>query len=248
LEIWLRESQLLPPQARDLIWTNVTELLSRPQAGLLSVGLAVALFSASGGMNMTIGALDKVYDLEKGRPFYTQRPRALVMTLVVAILIVTLLVLLPIGTIALNFVERHGHQYISTPLLMTWRIARYPLAGLLMFTVVHVIYHHGPAIRQRFVFFTPGAVFTVAVWIGLGFAFRLYVEKFGRFNETYGTVGGVAVLLLFFYIDALVLLIGAEINSEIDFEVLKVKRGERDFRIAMGATGGLPARTDQPIP
>ena len=62
-----------------------------------------------------------------------------------------------------------------------------------------------------------------------GLGVRLYVERYAKYNQTYGTVGGVAVLLLFFYIDALVLLIGAEINSEIDFEVLKVKRGTRNF-------------------
>ena len=67
------------------------------------------------------------------------------------------------------------------------------------------------------------------VWIVLGLAFRLYVDNFGKYGETYGTVGGVAVLLLVFYFDALALLVGAEINSEIDFELLGVPRGSRDF-------------------
>ena len=69
----------------------------------------------------------------------------------------------------------------------------------------------------------------MTVWLALGLVFKLYVAKWGRYNQTYGTVGGVAVLLLVFYIDALVLLIGAEIDSEVDFEVLKVRRGTNDF-------------------
>jgi membrane protein len=74
----------------------------------------------------------------------------------------------------------------------------------------------------------------------LGLSFRLYVTKWGKYNQTYGTVGGVAILLLFFYIDALVLLIGAEINSEVDFEVLKVRRGTRDFRCAQDVEAAVP--------
>src|SRR5881394_2666234 len=100
----------------------------------------------------------------------------------------------------------------------------------MMFSVVNILYHWGPSIKQRFSYITPGAVFAVTVWILLAVGFRLYVDKFGEFNETYGTVGGVAILLLAFYIDAYVVLVGAEINSEIDFAVLGVPRGSRDFR------------------
>ena len=109
-----------------------------------------------------------------------------------------------------------------------------------MVTVVAVIYYNGPSIRHRFVWLTPGGVFAIVVWLVLGFAFRFYVQKWGKYNETYGTVGGVVILLLFFYIDALVLLIGAEINSEVDFEVLKVRRGTRDFTKAEDLTAGAP--------
>src|SRR5881394_3824781 len=107
----------------------------------------------------------------------------------------------------------------------------------MMFSVVNILYHWGPSIKQRFSYITPGAVFAVTVWILLAVGFRLYVDKFGKFNETYGTVGGVAILLLAFYIDAYVLLVGAEINSEIDFTVLGVPRGSRDFRTACEVKG-----------
>jgi hypothetical protein len=92
-----------------------------------------------------------------------------------------------------------------------------------------VLYHFGPAVKHRFHWITPGAVFCILVWVALGLVFKLYVERFVNYNKTYGTVGGAAVMLLFFYIDAAVLLWGAEINSEIDFEVLKVQRGSRNF-------------------
>lgn len=229
--IWLYST--LSDDAATTIWQNIGDILSRPHRSLAGFGLILMLWASSGGMNMTITALDRCYELHKGRQFYKQRLLAIVLTIIVAVLIVALLVLLPIGTIAIHWIESTGNSYISKPLLLTWSILRYPAALLLMFIVVHVIYQYGPAIRQRFCLITPGAVFTVAVWIILGFAFRLYVNKFGKYNETYGTVGGVVVLLLFFYIEAAVLLIGAEINSEIDFEVLGVERGSRDFRTTM---------------
>jgi membrane protein len=100
--------------------------------------------------------------------------------------------------------------------LVLWQIGRYGLALMLCFGVVSVIYHFGPNIKQKWRFLTPGSVFTVMVWLGLGVLFRLYVDKFGKYGETYGAVGGVIILLFFFYLDALVLLVGAEINSEID--------------------------------
>jgi membrane protein len=95
--------------------------------------------------------------------------------------------------------------------------------------VLAVIYYFGPNIRQRFRLLTPGALFSAVVWILLDVVFRVYVDRYARYDQTYGTVGGAAILLLFFYLDGLVLLIGAEINSEIDFERLGVPSGSSDF-------------------
>jgi len=100
--------------------------------------------------------------------------------------------------------------------LVVWQITRFALALLLMLTVVALIYHFGPNVKQKWRLLTPGSVFTVSVWILLGVAFRQYVDRFGKYGETYGAVGGAIILLFFFYLDALVLLIGAEINSEVD--------------------------------
>ncbi len=222
-------SDMVPKQAADAVWENVKTLLSKPQHALLSVGLILTLWAASGGINTTISAIERCYDLDEGRPFYKQRPLAVLLTLLVSLLIISLMLVIPIGSIVIAWVERNGHSLVSRPILLFWKTVRYPLALLLMFSVLHLMYHYGPAIRQKRVYVTPGAVFCVAVWVLLGLAFRLYVDRFGKYHETYGTVGGVAILLLFFYIDSVVLLVGAEINSEIDFAVLEIPRGHRDF-------------------
>ena len=113
-------------------------------------------------------------------------------------------------------------QISKVPGRAATRLANWAL--LLMFAVLAMVYHFGPSFKQRFVPITPGALFCVAVWLLLGWLFKLYLVEFGgaqNYRSTYGAVAGAAILLLFFYIDALVLLIGAEINSEIDFALGK---------------------------
>jgi hypothetical protein len=84
--------------------------------------------------------------------------------------------------------------------------ARYGLALLLMFCVLATLYRFGTSVKRRFTFISPGALFTVIVWFVLGQTFRFYVDKFGKYEKTYGTVGGVTIILLFFYLDALVVM------------------------------------------
>ncbi|MGB7158172.1 MAG: YihY/virulence factor BrkB family protein [Tepidisphaeraceae bacterium] len=111
--------------------------------------------------------------------------------------------------------------------LVIWQVARFALALLLLLTIVALIYHFGPNVKQRWRLLTPGSVFTVGVWLGLGVAFRMYVDRYGKYGETYGAVGGVIILMFFFYLDALVLLVGSEINSEID-AIVKDMTGKKD--------------------
>jgi membrane protein len=226
----------LPGPAAWTVWENIRRVLDGPPPGLLSIGLLVTIWAASGGVNMTMTALDRCYEIERGRSFFHRRAVAIAITVVVATMIVAVLVLIPIGNLVTKYVVEHWPEK-TTPIpkgiLWTWNGARYALALVLMLTVVAIMYYYGISVRQRWRVFSPGAVFTIGVWVLLGFAFRWYVNTFGKdsYNRTYGTVGGVAVLLLFFYLDALVLMVGAEINSEIDYEVLGVERGSRDFTV-----------------
>ena len=240
--------QVFPGQGAQTVWDNIAgnlnNLLHHPEGKLLPrlLGIVLTLWAASGGMNMTMSALDKCYEIERTRPFYRARPVAVGLTLVVAVLVVLILCLLPLGTIGKHWVERQHYRGLhpGSPAFIVFDVVRWTLSLFFMVSVLAVVYHRGPSIRHRFHWLTPGGVFAVLVWVILGFTFRLYVEKYGKYNQTYGTVGGVVVLLLFFYLDALVLLVGAEINSEIDFEVLKVRRGTRDFTKAEDTSAGAP--------
>jgi membrane protein len=206
---------------------NVIYVLHEPHRGWLGASLVIALWVASGGMAMTMSALDQCYDLNVFRPWYKQRPLAMLLTISVAGLVLAVFVLLPVGTaVQLWFTS---WKPLSWVMEIGFTLARYALSTVLLLTILAVMYHFGPNIRQKMHIFTPGAVFTLLVCLLLDSLFRIYVDKFARYDQTYGTVGGAAILLLFFYIIALVLLIGAEINSEIDYEVYGVPLGSRDF-------------------
>ena len=158
---------------------------------------------------------------------------AIALTIGVTIGVLFLIVLLPVGEAVGAWAISRG--VITRPLSIAFDAARYSLSVIFALGVTAFIYHFGPNIRQRFNLFSPGAIFTAVVWLLTNFIFRVYVDRYARYDRTYGTVGGAAILLLFFYIDGLVLLVGAEINSEIDFERLGVGPGCRDFTGKAGA-------------
>jgi membrane protein len=225
-----------PGPAGQTLQENIDRVMNEPRGGLLSVGLIVAIWVASGGMAMTMQALDNCYDIAKPRSFIKQRTIAVLLTIAGAVLILLVMILMPIGTLIINWMaDRAGT--LGGPLLWGLNIGRYVLALALLFILVGMTYYFGPSLRTKFHIITPGAVFTVAVWLLLGFGFRWYINTFARYDQMYGAVGGVAVLLVLFYINALVLLVGAEVNSEVDFIALGLPSapGERPEEAAAHA-------------
>jgi membrane protein len=206
---------------------NLDAVMHQQRTGWLGIGLVVTIWVASGGMAMTMSALNGCYDVKEGRGYIRRRAMAVAMTITVTLGVLVMIILMPIGTaVEAWFNSSSG---FTLPLQIAFDAVRYFLSLLFALFVLSVIYYFGPHIHQRFRLLSPGAVFSALVWILLDVAFRFYIDRYARYDQTYGSVGGAAILLLFFYIDGLVLLIGAEINSEIDFERLGVTSGSRDF-------------------
>jgi membrane protein len=206
---------------------NIDTVMHQQRNGWLGIGLVVTIWVASGGMAMTMSALNSCYDVKESRGYIKLRALATAMTIGVTLGMLVIIILMPIGSAVEAWLSSSGT--FSMPLQIAFDAARYFLSLLFALFVLSIIYYFGPNIRQRFRFLSPGAIFSAFVWIFLDVAFRFYVDRYARYDQTYGSVGGAAILLLFFYIDGLVLLIGAEINSEIDFERLGVASGSKDF-------------------
>ncbi len=235
---------ILTPDAAKVLLDNLDQVF-QPHGGLLSFGLLVTLWIASGGMRTTMWSLDTAYDAKRRRPFWVQWPLAVLLTVIVLVALVAVILLIPVGSAVSTWLLTH--HWISDRLLWLVDVGRFTLAiGLVLF-FLSLLYQFGTVVRHRFTFVSPGAVFTLVVWFLLGTGFNLYVSRFGSYQKTYGAIGGVFILLLFFYLDALVLLIGAEINSLVEEGCRKARQASL-FEVSpiTGETSATPAAAAAP--
>jgi membrane protein len=218
---WMREqaAYVLPPAAMDLVNTVVTEL-ETPQGGLMSVAVALALWSASAAVLGTINALNVVFDVKERRPTWKRITVSLVYTLALALMLVSAATMMITGPELLTWLTRYIG--LDSFFVFLWAWLRWPVAVSLLILVVAIVYYAAPNLKQPFRIITPGAVIAVAAWIAASVAFAYYVQHFASYNKTYGSMGAVIVLLLYFFLSAAVMLFGAEVNA-----VLARERGER---------------------
>jgi len=206
--------QLVPSASSQLIGTTV-EQTTKSSTGLkLILGLVGALWSASAGMSGIESALNRVYDV-KDRPWYKSKPLDLALTIAVAALTGGALLLVLFGTHLADIVSRAaGFGGIVN---LAWKIVQYPAAIFFMIFTYALIYYLAPNVKdQKWHWITPGSVLGVFLWIVASAAFRVYLHFFNSYAQTYGALGAVAILMLWFYITGMAILVGAEINAEIE--------------------------------
>lgn len=212
---WLqqRAAIMLPAQAMEPVNKAIHEL-RQPQGGLLSVGIIVAIWTASSGIRAVMNALNVAYDVREGRPAWKLYPLSIIYTIGVAVMLIFAAAFLVIGPDAMQWLAQLiGMEQIFVVL---WAWLRWPVAFLILCLAVAIIYYVAPNIKQRFRFISPGAVFAVIIWIAGSVGFNYYVRTFADYNATYGSIGAIVVLLLYFYISSAVLLLGAEMNAVVE--------------------------------
>lgn len=233
-----------PPETATWILENtklktvLESTLNARRGALLSVSLAIALYAASNGISAIMTALDRCYDIDKGRPFYRSKPLSLLLTVVLTGLVLLVMTLIPIGSFVRNRIVEQGLRVPFTEIeLKSWMVlafdwARYAIGLTAGFAILSIIYNFCPSVRMKWKLISPGAILCFAAWVVIGLGFKLYLAKTGgtTYSQTFGPAAGLAILLLMFYLYGVVLLVGAELNSEIDFTRLKVIPGTRDLR------------------
>lgn len=212
---WLRQqAQLVFPQQSMKQVNQVIDDLQRERGGLLSVGVVIALWSASAAVRATMNALNVAYDVSEGRPAWKLYPLSIVYTIGVAGMMIAAATLLMIGPQAMQWIAQQvGMEQLFVTL---WAWVRWPAALFLLTLAVALIYYVAPDVEQEFRFITPGAILAVIVWVAASIAFNYYVTSFADYNATYGSIGTIVVLLLYFFISAAVMLFGAELNAVIE--------------------------------
>jgi membrane protein len=202
------------PSAAKTMQDVVTQLTQSHAAGFgLVIGILGALWSASGYIGAFSRAMNRIYEIDEGRPFYKLRPMQLLVTLIAVIMAALVAIGLVVsGPVAQAVGSALG---LGNTAVTVWNVVKWPVMLVVVIAIVAVLYYATPNIKQpKFKWISPGAVVAVVVWIIASAAFGFYVANFSSYNKTYGSLAGVIVFLLWLWITNLALLFGAEIDSE----------------------------------
>ena len=209
--------ELAPGPAREIVMDAIRNLQSsQGSAGVLFVvGLAGALWSASGYVAAFMRASNSIYDIEEGRPIWTTLPVRVGLT-------VALLVLVAISAIAVvltgGLAEQAGDLVgLGSTAVTVWDIAKWPVLLVVVSFMFALLYWAAPNVKQPgFRWISPGGLLAVLLWVAASAGFAFYVSNFGSYNKTYGALGGVIVFLVWLWISNIAVLLGAEFNAELE--------------------------------
>jgi membrane protein len=223
-------SQVAPGAVTQIVGDRIRQLGQQQNVTLLGFGALGAIWAASGAVTALMRALNTAYDVKESRPFWKTRGVAILMTVFAGVLAL-LAGLVAIAAPPLAYA-------VGGPIGMAIVWLRLPVAGLVMMLLWAVVYYVLPDVEQDFKFITPGSVGGVLLWLLASWGFSLYVSHFGSYDKTYGSIAGIIVLLLWIWISALVLLVGAEVNALIEH---RSPEGKREGAKSLADTGTTPA-------
>jgi membrane protein len=210
-------STVAPGPAKDIL-TNVLTSLESSQGGstiALLIGLAAAIWSASGYIGAFMDASNNVWDAPEGRPIWKKIPVRLGVTVI-------LLVLLTVTALAVVFTGPAAREAgdiigLGATFVDVWNIAKWPVLLLIVSFMISLLYWACPNVKQPgFPWVTPGGLMAVVLWLAASALFALYVANFSSYNKTYGSLGGVIVFLVWLWITNIIVLLGAELNAEME--------------------------------
>ena len=207
--------RIMPSSAFQLLDNTMYEVTAASGSGKISFGLLAALWAASNGMTAITDSLNAAYDLTESRPWWKQRLVAIGLTVALSVLIMSALILVVAGG---NIGEGVANHYGFGPAFaITWKVIQWPVIFAALILAFALIYYFAPDFHdQAWQWLTPGAAIGVALWLLVSIGFRVYLHFFDSYSKTYGSLGAVIVLMLWLYFTGLAVLIGGEINSEIE--------------------------------
>ena len=209
--------QLAPGSVHTILTQAIQNLEhSRGAAGLLFiVGIAGAIWSASGYIAAFMRASNAIYDIEEGRPIWMTLPvRIFITVLMLALLAISAIAVVMTGSLAAQIGKVLG---VGSTAVRVWDIAKWPVLLLVVSFMFSILYWAAPNVKHPgFRWLSPGGVFAVAIWVIASGLFAFYVANFSSYNKTYGTLAGVIIFLVWLWISNIAVLLGAEWNAEIE--------------------------------
>ena len=205
---------LAPSDVVRILREQLDSLAGGSNGGILTLGLAMALWSSSAAIVSIIDAMNRAYDIEEGRPWWKVRLTAIGLTAGLAVFVVAAFALVMVGPSVAD--RLLAGSPLGSAFATAWKFVQWPIVFALVAVAVACINYFAPDAEQDWVWVTPGAVLATILWLLASLAFKFYLARFADYNATYGSLGGVVILMLWFYIFGLAILVGAEMNAEIE--------------------------------
>jgi membrane protein len=206
--------QAMPGDAASIVRRTLTEIQTGARGGLLSFGALAALWAGSNGMASVMTALNAAYGVADARPWWKRRLLSIVLTFGFALFIISALVLIVFGPrIGESVANWLGFGDVFA---LAWNLVNVPVVVFFVLLGIALVYYFAPATKQHWRWVTPGSVVGLVLWLAMSYGLRLYVTSFADYGATYGSIGGVILLMLWLYLSGIALLVGAEINAEIE--------------------------------
>ncbi|MGM0751945.1 MAG: YihY/virulence factor BrkB family protein [Bacillota bacterium] len=200
-----------PGETMSMIEETLQDVMSNRNSGLLSVSIIATIWSASNGMNAIVKSLNRAYDVEETRSFIATRLMSILLTFAMILVFIVALLLPVFGKqIGLLLFSQFG---FSEQFLTIWNGIRWAISPIILFIIFVGLYYFAPSKRIKCLSAFPGAIFATLGWVLASLAFSYYVGSFGNYSATYGSIGGIIVLMIWFYLTGIIIMIGGEINA-----------------------------------
>lgn len=203
-----------PEEVIHLIETNVHNIMEYHNGKLLSFGIIATIWSASNGINAIVRAFNRAYDVEESRSFLVARGMSILLTLSMIFVIIVALLLPVFGRMIGTFL--FSALGFSDSFLTIWNAIRWAVSSIILFTVFTALYYFAPNKQLRVRHVTAGALFATVGWIVVSFGFSYYVSNLTDYTAMYGSLGGIIVLMVWFYLSGMIIVLGGEMNAIFD--------------------------------
>ncbi|WP_028389909.1 YihY/virulence factor BrkB family protein [Bacillus cihuensis] len=204
-------NHFLPSETTGVLAETIIEVVTKSYGGLFTIGIIGTIWSASKGMNAFMHAMNVAFDVKETRNFIMARLISIALTLGLIVAFIIVLVLPIFGNVILNITNQVVP--VTIELKNIFNLLRWGIASVVIAIVLTLLYKFAPNKKYLFKHVLPGAIVATITWLIISIAFSFYVSNFGNYSSTYGSLGGIIVLMLWLYATGLILVIGGEINA-----------------------------------
>ncbi|MEO6149981.1 MAG: YihY/virulence factor BrkB family protein [Mucilaginibacter sp.] len=213
---------ILPTKAYEAFQTTIVDIVTNQNVKLLSFGFLSALYFATNGMNNLMQAFNKSSLQLETRSWFKRRWVALLLTLVISFSMFIAIIIMMGGQVVISFLQEHIFSTsIFWPYLFT--LSRWLIVIFIFFITLSILYRYGPAHKQRWKFINPGSLLATFLAVLTSVGFTYYINNFASYNKVYGSIGTLIVVMIWMYINSLVILIGFELNASVDLSKRNIK-------------------------